>query len=502
MKLETFFEKFDLFAAAPHAVEKLRALVLDLAVTGRLVPSTRKWETRPLKYLATKIGSGATPTGGRASYFTEGVPLIRSMNVHFRGFIRDGLAFLSDKQAKELSNVTVEASDVLLNITGASIGRVTTAPPEMAGARVNQHVAIIRPTSDLAPSFLAVFLASPLVQRMIDDVQVGATRQALTKAMIEAFEIPLPTLGEQKRIVAKVDELMGLCDRLEAQQQERETRRATLAQAALARFAGAPTAANLNFLFHDSYTIDPADLRNSILTLAVQGQLVEHRSVDGDARSIFRGSAAPDAASARGDARHSVPPSWCWIRFAAVGEQRLGKMLDQKGNRGQLKPYLRNTNVQWMRFALDDIKQLRLEVDELEEYRLRPGDLLICEGGEPGRCAIWRDRDCEMYFQKALHRVRPREGILAEYLAICLQVDAQNGVLERAFTGATIKHLTGRSLSEYSIPIPPLAEQKRIVARVTQLLSVVDRLEAQLSSSHTAAEKVTEAMVAELTTWS
>jgi len=168
-----------------------------------------------------------------------------------------------------------------------------------------------------------------------------------------------------------------------------------------------------------------------------------------------------------------------WVRFAAVGDQRLGKMLDQRGNRGELKPYLRNTNVQWMRIELGDVKQLRLEQDELCEYRLLPGDLLICEGGEPGRCAIWRDESHEMYFQKAIHRVRPRKGILSKYLAVCLQVDAKNGVLTNHFTGATIKHLTGRSLCEYVVPLPPLAEQKRIVAKVAELMALCDQLESQ-----------------------
>ena len=149
MKLETFFENFELFADTPNAVAKMRELVLDLAATGRLLPAKIQWETRSLKSLATKIGSGATPAGGRESYFSEGIPLIRSMNVHFRGFDRTGLAFLSDQQADELSNVIVQANDVLLNITGASIGRVTIAPVEMAGARVNQHVTIIRPISEL-----------------------------------------------------------------------------------------------------------------------------------------------------------------------------------------------------------------------------------------------------------------------------------------------------------------------------------------------------------------
>jgi type I restriction enzyme, S subunit len=223
-----------------------------------------------------------------------------------------------------------------------------------------------------------------------------------------------------------------------------------------------------------------AKMRELMLQLAVQGKLVEGRENDGNAAKIFTDGRPPEAPS-----RYEVAENWIWIRFAAVGEQRLGKMLDQKGNRGDLKPYLRNTNVQWMRFQLDDIKELRLESEELEEFRLVPGDLLICEGGEPGRCAIWRDPDREMYFQKAIHRVRPRKGILSEYLAICLQVDAQNGVLAKHFTGATIKHFTGRSLSEYTIPLPPLAEQKRIVAKVDELMALCDRLETQQQERET-----------------
>lgn len=198
----------------------LRKSILTLAVQGLLVPhdaESADCETRKLKDLTTKIGSGSTPSGGKESYQETGVPLIRSMNVHFGGFVRDGLAFLNDEQAEKLKNVTVKADDVLLNITGASIGRVATAPKDMEGARVNQHVCIIRPTAEIIPPFLELFLASPVVQDLIDDVQVGATREALTKAMIEQFEIPIPPLAEQRRIVAKVEQLMALVDALEQQ---------------------------------------------------------------------------------------------------------------------------------------------------------------------------------------------------------------------------------------------------------------------------------------------
>ena len=119
------------------------------------------------------------------------------------------------------------------------------------------------------------------------DAQSRSTQARHRQANLEQYSIPLPPLAEQKRIVAKVDELMALCDRLEAQQQERETRHAALARASLARFADAPTPANLNFLFHKSYAIPPADLRKSILTLAVQGKLVPQDPNDEPVEAIL-----------------------------------------------------------------------------------------------------------------------------------------------------------------------------------------------------------------------
>src|SRR4051812_24456298 len=107
MKVETFFEKFELFADAPDALLRLRELVLHEAFAGKLLPKKSPWEVRELKSVASKIGSGATPDGGRESYVTEGTPLIRSMNVHFGGFVPKGLVYLTDKQASDLANVIV-----------------------------------------------------------------------------------------------------------------------------------------------------------------------------------------------------------------------------------------------------------------------------------------------------------------------------------------------------------------------------------------------------------
>ena len=161
------------------------------------------WPLEPLACIATKVGSGATPRGGRATYPAKGTPFIRSQNVRFDGFTPVGLAFPSDSQAADLSGATVDANDVLLNITGASIGRVCLAPAEVDGARVNQHVCIIR-TERVHPMFLSLYLASPQVQDAIAHGNYGATRQALTKAQLLELPVPVPAPAARKEIAERV----------------------------------------------------------------------------------------------------------------------------------------------------------------------------------------------------------------------------------------------------------------------------------------------------------
>ena len=175
------------------------------------------WTQTKLGKLTSKIGSGATPRGGSKSYKQDGIPLVRSMNVHFDGFHPTGLAYIDDEQAKQLANVEVKTGDILLNITGASIGRVTIAPQCLNGARVNQHVSIIRLLPGFEANYIRYFLASPEMQRFIQEENYGVTRQALTKGMIEDIDVPLPPLAEQSRIVAKLDSLFARTRRARAE---------------------------------------------------------------------------------------------------------------------------------------------------------------------------------------------------------------------------------------------------------------------------------------------
>ncbi|MDT0618313.1 restriction endonuclease subunit S [Salinisphaera sp. P385] len=143
-------------------------------------------------------------------------------------------------------------------------------------------------------------------------------------------------------------------------------------------------------------------------------------------------------------------------------ETCLGKMLDAKKNRGVLQPYLGNANVQWGQFNLDDLQCMRFEPDEEARYSVSEGDLIVCEGGEPGRCAIWHGQVPNMKLQKALHRVRVKPSLDNYFLYYWLNHAARTGELEVFFTGTTIKHLTGRALRALQIPLPPIEEQKSI----------------------------------------
>ncbi len=213
--------------------------------------------------------------------------------------------------------------------------------------------------------------------------------------------------------------------------------------------------------------------REAILSLAVQGRLV------------------PTGSRANGS---SPALDWRSVTVSEVADHRLGKMLDHQKNRGTSRPYLRNTNVHWFRFELSSIKELRLEDDELENYELRRGDVLICEGGHGiGRTAVWESDETGMIFQKALHRVRPGKQLNSHFFAFCMKVYAGSGILEQYYTGAGIPHFTGQSLARLKFPLPPLAEQQRIVAKVDELLRWCDALEARLNAAQTTASHLLDA---------
>ncbi len=158
---------------------------------------------------------------------------------------------------------------------------------------------------------------------------------------------------------------------------------------------------------------------------------------------------------------------WEVKKVSEIARHSLGKMLDKAKNKGEAKPYLRNFNVRWFNFDLSDILEMPFLLAEAEKYTAIKGDVLICEGGYPGRAAIW-EKDEPIYFQKALHRVRFHEPGRNRWFLYYLLSKDLDGTLKNHFNGAGIQHFTGEALARFEVPLPPLAEQQRIVGMLDE----------------------------------
>ncbi len=220
-KLDALFEKIDQ-AITLHQQNIDEADAFMGSVLNEVFGELDKIKLVPLKDITSKIGSGSTPRGGQKSYKTEGISLIRSMNVHDAGFRTKGLAFIDNEQAKKLNNVTVEENDVLLNITGASVARCCIVDKVYLPARVNQHVSIIRLKEDMLPKFLHYYLISPSVKAdLLFSSSGGATREAITKSMLESFEVPFIPLKTQQKTVTYLDKLSDKTEQVKALQTQK-----------------------------------------------------------------------------------------------------------------------------------------------------------------------------------------------------------------------------------------------------------------------------------------
>jgi type I restriction enzyme, S subunit len=178
----------------------------------------------------------------------------------------------------------------------------------------------------------------------------------------------------------------------------------------------------------------------------------------------------------------ALPLTWVEAQLGEMAETSLGKMLSSKAKLGlNARPYLRNKNVQWGRIDVDDLLEMDFDDDEWEFFRLRDGDLLVCEGGEVGRAAIWRGGS-GVAFQKALHRIRPAPGVLPEYLRYAFDWMASTNAFARYVTGSTINHLPQEDLRRLPIPLPPTAEQARIVDALEAHFSRLENLESLIQT--------------------
>ncbi|MFO1043279.1 MAG: restriction endonuclease subunit S [Planctomycetaceae bacterium] len=447
------------------------------------------WQKLRLSEAATKVGSGATPTGGKEAYHTSGIPLIRSQNVRFEGFTEDGLVFLDASQAASLDNAVVCKNDVLLNITGASIGRVTLAPPHMDGARVNQHVTIIRLKDEIDPSFVRWFIASPSQQRQINSIQVGVTRQALTKDMVLRFELPLPPFGEQKRIVAKIEELFSDLDAGEAALKR--------AKANLKRYRAAVLKAAVEGKLTEEWRAKHPAKEPASSLLA---RILKERRQKWEADQLAKFAAAEKEPPKNWREKYveptppvttglpELPDSWCWVTLGQLLHQIEGgksfECLTRPAGPNEWG-VVKVSAMTWGTFLEDEQKAIppAAEFDPSDE--IRPNDLLLSRSNTTqlvgATVLVGNCRPRLLLSDKSL-RLRAIEFVNLHWLHTALSSSVARSQLSAMATGTSdsMRNVSQDKIKSVVLPLPPLAEQQWIVEGASERLSQIDAAETQI----------------------
>lgn len=557
MNAEKLIELYDRVAEAPDAIPRLRRFVLDLAVRGKLVeqdpgdePASallnlvaserrkcglkhadealpdddapfdlpRGWTWTQLGALCTKTGSGSTPRGGREVYRDVGVPFLRSQNVHDDGVRLDDVAFIDPQTHARMTGTRVLPGDLLLNITGGSIGRCALVPDDLGDANVSQHVAIIRPAILGLRTFLHGAIRSPYFQGQILKEQTGAGRGGLPKNRMDRIAIALPPLAEQHRIVARVDELMALLDRLEAARSAREATRDRFTAASLTRLTtpapdtrAADTQSTLDALPALTARADQIKgLRESILDLAIRGKLVEQDPLDESASTavhryvaerqstgaISRSRARNDAATASPENQAITPIGWIWSTLGEVGDWGSGSTPSRAGSDyyGGEYTWLKSGELGDSMFLSDSEETVTEKaLRECSFRRNRKGDVLIAMyGATIGKLAILSK---PAVTNQAVCGCTPHPFLLNRFLFLFLLSNRRS--FQASSEGGAQPNISKVKIVNTPIPLPPLAEQHRIVAKVDELMALCDRLEAALTTADTTRARLLEALLHE-----
>jgi type I restriction enzyme S subunit len=564
MNRELLLHHFNCISDAPDAIPRLRQFVLDLAVRGKLVeqdptdepaadliseiaaiklqagksteairlesisanvgpfkiPSSWIWVR--LGDLCTKTGSGSTPRGGKSVYQPSGVPFLRSQNVHDDGLRLDDVAFITPQTHEKMAGTAVEAGDLLLNITGGSIGRCCLVPASLGQANVSQHVAIIRTAVEDIQSYLHRLILSPYFQSFVISEQTGAGRGGLPKNRMDRIPVALPPVAEQRRILSRIDELMDLCNQLQTVRTLRENQRDMLTAAAHYHLHNGVDPEALTehtgfFIEHLPHLTARPDqinqLRQTILNLAVRGQLVPQNNADEDARNLLQSieaerkrrieggevkKAAPLATNGS-EVKFDfvIPPRWifCFIDDIAL------KVTDGEHatpRRCQSGHYLLSArNVTNAGIDVSDVDFVPEEEFRRIRKRCDPdkGDILISCSGSVGRVAVVDKDDAYSMVRSAALIKLDALHTDPRYIAYALRATPAQEQIELYSKSTAQANLFIGAIRKLRIPLPPFPEQQRIVSRVDELMALCTQLETQLTVSQSKRSGLLEAVL-------
>ena len=427
----------------------------------------------------TRIGNIFNHTSGKQQSSSNkggGTPqkFITTSNLYWGHFVLDNVKVMNFTD-EEIKTCSATKGDLLVCEGGAGYGR-SAIWNEDYDICLQNHVHRLRPCVSGICEYVYYFIY--LLKESNNLASVGTAMPGLSANRLKGLLLPFPSLTEQMRIVLKLEGLLPQIDKYSKVQNQLD---------------------ELNTTIRES-------LKKSILQEAIQGKLVPQIAEEGTAKELLdqikaekqelvkegklKKSALNDSVIFRGDDNKyyekigkkcvditdeipfEIPASWAWCHLNDIAESDLGKTMNKGQNSGELVPYLCSINVYWNKIDLSKIKQAQFTEIELAKYLLQKNDLLICEGGDIGRAAIW-DINETMYYQNALHRVRFYGKIFPKFFLYILSLYKALGLLDKKSKGMTIKHFTKTALNSIVIPLPPLLEQKRIIEKIEQLMQLL-----------------------------
>lgn len=539
MNPEAFLKEFGHLAETEAGRIQLRALVHDLAIQGRLIdqreteapapvpgieglpainlPESWRWALPDTLAATTRHALTIGPFGSsllKSDYTDSGVPLVFVRDVTSNSFGNTNPRFVSRGKAEELKAHTVRPGDLLITKMGTPPGDTAIYPKGRPDGIVTADVVKFTANSELIlTEFLQLAINSPQVKLAILGITMGVAHQKISLKRFREVPLPLPPLPEQKRIVAKVDQLMVLCDELEARQKQKREKAVALNKAALSAVVHAPDKSRLKSSWsrvQDHFEVlyelpeNVKELRQTILQLAVMGKLVEH---DDNVQEVVplepTGSPFHRSVESFDETMRvkGIPRSWSCTRFGLLADVASGLTKGRKlaGRKILYLPYLRVANVQRGWLDLGVVKDIEVAEDEVSRYVLEVGDVLLTEGGDAdklGRSAIWRAELPLSLHQNHVFRARPSVLVRSEWLSTFTNSPVgRTYFLSAAKQTTNLASINMTQLRNCPVPLPSLREQDRILNKVQQFMSLCDDLDAKLAQHRDQGQRLMQAVV-------
>ena len=440
------------------------------------IPESWEWTSIGNIAFVTKLAGFEYTKNIAPNLQSSGVPLFKGKNVQNGNLIYNFENYISESLSNELIRSQINKKCLLTPYVG-TIGNIAIFPGDFK-AHLGSNVGKIEIIKSLVlEEYVMYFFRSDAGYKELTKYKKATAQESISIEAIRNAFIPIPPLAEQHRIVAKIEQLIPYIEKYE----KAETQL---------------TALNKSF---------PDMLKKSILQEAVQGKLVPQNPDDEPASVLLeRIRAEKQELIKQGKIKQNknesviitrdkisyeiidgkerciadevpfeLPESWCWCRLGTIFQHNTGKALNSSNHQGTMMQYITTSNLYWDRFELDKLKEMLFTDSEVEKCTVTKGDLLVCEGGDIGRAAIW-NYDYPMRIQNHIHRLRSYAPVEVYFFYYVFYLYKKAGLI--GGKGIGIQGLSSNAIDKLLIPLPPLAEQKKIVAKIEELMQYCDKL--------------------------